>query len=628
MMRTQIFDSTNIDPRLSASSEPSAQKHGSQRRRDSTPVNPADLRRQLHPSHALSTQNLAPPRVAAARPRSQTGFSQHLHLSRVSNSANPSIKYGSIEEQPWAGVRSHVPPMKVACNVKYAWDNEQMRTIRGPYTVANPFLDVGRMAEVPSPQEVQPAMLHELRGEQEDIVMNADGGATGEAVTPISPLCPQVKVTPPEGESKQSTTRLTKRLVDEIAQILGEHRALSNKDGSTLSEEELLARFRSSLRSSVGSVGSSALSLITVDEDTETSAVKKCPATNQTYHICRKCGKIKMRASELKKHMQRHEKPFGCTFDNCSKVFGSKNDWKRHEQGQHEQQECWRCLECRKVFYYDRVHYVDHMRQAHLMDPIDGTEHSPENRNIARNHQGRFWCGFCDTIIAHDLQGVDAITHRFNHISDHFVKQKMKIKSWIQLGDGGKKKGLPMEPPSTDSMQDTPQEADEDEEGEEEEEEKGEGVEDTVMTSSRSESDSPESSSLQSGSSPERQWSLSQSSSPKHGSKQQQRFEFNQPQSSQLTLAEHMMLFSGPSDNNKLDVQGQRPNDASVPPARSQGSVSNGRGKAALARDRDYVIKCCQCDTSASWLFNKVCMDCGHNFCTSRCQWKRPKVKE
>ncbi|KIW48073.1 hypothetical protein, variant [Exophiala oligosperma] len=588
MVRTQSFDLRNIDPRLSSPSEPCAQNSGSQRRRDSTPVNPADLRQQILPSHASNTQSFAPPRITAVRPRSQTGFDQPLPTSRVSTDANLSNKYSSVHEQPWTGVQSHPPAMKVARNVKYAWENEQMRMIRGPYTVANPFLDVGRMTEVPSPQEVQPAMLHELRGEQEDIVMNADGGATGDAVTPISPLCPQVKVTPPEGESKHDTTRLTKRLVDEIAHILGEHRALSNKDGPSLfslSEEELLARFRSSLRSSVSSVGSSSLSLVTGDnKDSETSAVKKCPATNQTYHICQQCGKIKMRASELKKHMQRHERPFGCTYDQCNKTFGSKNDWKRHEQSQHEQQECWRCLKCRKVIYHGQNHYVEHMRQVHCIDRIDGTEHSPGNRRIARNHQGRFWCGFCKTIIAvtPDLVGVDAITYRFNHVSDHFVKDKMNIKSWVELDAGGKNKGSLIES-STNSTHDTPQEADEDEEGDKGD--KGEG-EDTIMTSSYSESDSPESSYLQGGSSHEKQ-------------------------TSQLTLAEHMMLFSGPPVN-KIDAQSRRSNVGKSSPSLPQG----------------YVIKCCQCGTSASWSLGEVCMDCGHKFCTIRCKSKVPKVKD
>ncbi|KAK5239367.1 hypothetical protein LTR40_014581, partial [Exophiala xenobiotica] len=135
-------------------------------------------------------------------------------------------------------------------SLKYAWENDQITKVRGPYTVANPFLDTNRMAELPSPREVQPSMLHDLRGQQEDIIMNADGGTTAEAVTAISPYrCPQVNVIPPEGERPPSTTRLTKRLVDEVANILSEHKTLSGKAGSSFSEEELLLCFRTSLRS-------------------------------------------------------------------------------------------------------------------------------------------------------------------------------------------------------------------------------------------------------------------------------------------------------------------------------------------------------------------------------------------
>lgn len=224
------------------------------------------------------------------------------------------------------------------------------------------------------------------------------------------------------------------------------------------------------------------------------------------------------------------------------------------------------------------------MRQVHCIDRIDGTEHSPGNRRIARNHQGRFWCGFCKTIIAvtPDLVGVDAITYRFNHVSDHFVKDKMNIKSWVELDAGGKNKGSLIES-STNSTHDTPQEADEDEEGDKGD--KGEG-EDTIMTSSYSESDSPESSYLQGGSSHEKQ-------------------------TSQLTLAEHMMLFSGPPVN-KIDAQSRRSNVGKSSPSLPQG----------------YVIKCCQCGTSASWSLGEVCMDCGHKFCTIRCKSKVPKVKD
>lgn len=53
------------------------------------------------------------------------------------------------------------------------------------------------MAEVPSTQEVQLAMLHGLRGEQDDIVMNEDGGAAGRRCDSVlASQCPQVKVTP------------------------------------------------------------------------------------------------------------------------------------------------------------------------------------------------------------------------------------------------------------------------------------------------------------------------------------------------------------------------------------------------------------------------------------------------
>ncbi|KAL4951312.1 hypothetical protein BDW69DRAFT_170355 [Aspergillus filifer] len=50
---------------------------------------------------------------------------------------------------------------------------------------------------------------------------------------------------------------------------------------------------------------------------------------------CEFCLKQTRLRCEMKKHQKRHERPYGCTFYQCEKAFGSKADWKCHEQSRH-----------------------------------------------------------------------------------------------------------------------------------------------------------------------------------------------------------------------------------------------------------------------------------------------------
>jgi uncharacterized C2H2 Zn-finger protein len=140
--------------------------------------------------------------------------------------------------------------------------------------------------------------------------------------------------------------------------------------------------------------------------------------------------------------MKRHERPYGCTFGACNKTFGSKNDWKRHENSQHFHLETWRCEEerseggrCATVFYR-RMTFQDHLVKAHQKDD-EQIKSALEKCRIGRNSQSRFWCGFCNTLIDLKKRGVDAWTERFDHIDDHFVGRhgnpKQSIKDWIPL---------------------------------------------------------------------------------------------------------------------------------------------------------------------------------------------------
>ena len=79
--------------------------------------------------------------------------------------------------------------------------------------------------------------------------------------------------------------------------------------------------------------------------------------------------------------MERHEKPYRCTFPPCKKTFGSKHDWTRHER-------------------------IRHIRQNEL------NEH--------------FWCGFCKLLIKLD-GNLEAWEERFDHIGGH----KQHIQGWV-----------------------------------------------------------------------------------------------------------------------------------------------------------------------------------------------------
>ncbi|KAH8809233.1 hypothetical protein F5884DRAFT_858728 [Xylogone sp. PMI_703] len=158
---------------------------------------------------------------------------------------------------------------------------------------------------------------------------------------------------------------------------------------------------------------------------------------------CRICGKYQGRPSELRKHMQRHERPWGCTFRDCSREFGSKNDWKRHETSQHFQHETWRCDEqrpeggdCAKLSH-KRKTFAEHLKTAHDISNEDVVNAKAEKCRIGRNGQTRFWCGFCRKLIDLKKRGHHAWTERFDHIDDHFIGRKegkqRNIQEWVDI---------------------------------------------------------------------------------------------------------------------------------------------------------------------------------------------------
>lgn len=139
--------------------------------------------------------------------------------------------------------------------------------------------------------------------------------------------------------------------------------------------------------------------------------------------------------------MKRHEKPYGCTFEGCNGSFGSKNDWKRHENSQHFQLDIWRCDEkaddasggvCAK-FYHRRESFKNHLKKCHGIDDSKIVDDKMNSCRMDCSRQTQFWCGFCRTIISSNKNGLSAWNERYNHIEAHLQGrgcEKKEMKDW------------------------------------------------------------------------------------------------------------------------------------------------------------------------------------------------------
>ncbi|KAG0645066.1 Transcriptional activator GLI3 [Hyphodiscus hymeniophilus] len=168
-----------------------------------------------------------------------------------------------------------------------------------------------------------------------------------------------------------------------------------------------------------------------------------------------------------RKHMKRHSRPYGCTFvTTCNKTFGSKNDWKRHENSQHFHLETWRCdakkvdgIACAKVCYRKQS-FQDHLKKDHEISSPEILKSKVDSCRIGRNCQARFWCGFCSKLIDLTRKGIEAWTERFDHVDDHFMGRhgltKQTIQDWVSVDGDKPKGGSPLDlSPEQDSSHDS-----------------------------------------------------------------------------------------------------------------------------------------------------------------------------
>lgn len=158
-----------------------------------------------------------------------------------------------------------------------------------------------------------------------------------------------------------------------------------------------------------------------------------------------------MSAPRLKhssKHMKRHTKPFGCTYPKCTKRFGSKNDWKRHESSQHIQTELWRCglgtcalLQPARIFYA-REFVHEHLVRDHGVGTRDGEDEAVKEEveavadsvRIGGHASEGFWCGFCRVIVrpVDGELGDEGGDERVRHVGEHFDRDK-DTAEWVCL---------------------------------------------------------------------------------------------------------------------------------------------------------------------------------------------------
>jgi hypothetical protein len=162
--------------------------------------------------------------------------------------------------------------------------------------------------------------------------------------------------------------------------------------------------------------------------------------------VCQQCGYAVARDCDLRKHMKRHKKPYGCTYPKCHKRFGAKSDWKRHENSQHFQLEAFRCAEmlssgetCGQHIHREKA-FTDHL-ESHKLSSED-VQARLRDCKIGKNCLDSFWCGFCNRVVQLEARRNAAWDERFDHIAHHFEREKKSIDEWVCAEENRSKKEL------------------------------------------------------------------------------------------------------------------------------------------------------------------------------------------
>ncbi|KAK4695482.1 hypothetical protein P7C71_g2274, partial [Lecanoromycetidae sp. Uapishka_2] len=171
-----------------------------------------------------------------------------------------------------------------------------------------------------------------------------------------------------------------------------------------------------------------------------------------------------------KKHTKRHTRPYGCTESSCTRKFGSKNDWKRHENSQHFKIDAWKCAElhinsknkekCNRVFYR-REQFQTHLETDHKhKDNQAYVSEQCQLQRVGQHGQKAFWCGFCQKVVQLQKRGLDAWTERFTHIDVEHFKKGETVDNWFTMNEDIPKSALAEE--KKDDSEEEKNESDED----------------------------------------------------------------------------------------------------------------------------------------------------------------------
>ncbi|KAM3415704.1 hypothetical protein BST61_g9218 [Cercospora zeina] len=106
------------------------------------------------------------------------------------------------------------------------------------------------------------------------------------------------------------------------------------------------------------------------------------------------------------KHIKRHTRPYGCTFPLCNKIFGSRNDWKRHELTQHQ---------------------TAPKRQLRSRQPSNSGR-GAFSREVQDETATSFW--------RMDKTDLSVVTEaRMQHVGDHYDKDNRVVDEWVRWED-------------------------------------------------------------------------------------------------------------------------------------------------------------------------------------------------
>ncbi|KAF2132852.1 hypothetical protein P153DRAFT_175297 [Dothidotthia symphoricarpi CBS 119687] len=194
-------------------------------------------------------------------------------------------------------------------------------------------------------------------------------------------------------------------------------------------------------------------------KSTSTSSRHSSRGNSSKTKKCEVC-EYEARPGDLRKHMKRHKKPYGCTYPECYKRFGAKSDWKRHENSQHFQLEAFRCRQRSSplgptcgVHFRGPEQFKKHLETLHNLQSLEQSQEVKACK-IGKNCQVQFWCGFCGEIKPLNKKRNDAWDERFDHIAYHFEKDKKSIDEWVCVEFNKKKKDLKEEKDQAGSDED------------------------------------------------------------------------------------------------------------------------------------------------------------------------------